>query len=372
MKLFCTFAVGMLVFLGACKVSGEERGKCQYEHITQDSVGLDLDSGDLRFNDDPVSLERLEEQLQKSYSVSLRAVSFSGGKAVVSSSHLLAVLEMIDHAGIDPKLVRLNLYLPPKVKRNKYHHIELERGGKVVLDGSEIAVADLAEKKLQGHPFVINPKSKSMKADYRQLLSVLRAMGSHAEMAGLGFINYEHVEVEAQIYQLKPDGSRDVLSAPRLSTMPGNSAMIRVVENASGRKTYLPGTDDFHQEDLANLGIRFSVKPQIIGDHIRVSGVVIMTKLIDRDGVFLQGNIPIASYSCSKTVVPFSVVFPPGSEAVVFPVAEVDGKDTMCRLTARVLGKNGMSRTDRERARAMANPSQAKGSIPNGTKVKLF
>ncbi len=92
MKLFCTFAIGMLVFLGACKVSGEERGKGQYEHITQDNVGLDLDSGDLRFNDDPVSLERLEEQLQKSYSVSLGAASFSGEQAVVSSGHLLAVL----------------------------------------------------------------------------------------------------------------------------------------------------------------------------------------------------------------------------------------------------------------------------------------
>jgi len=364
MKLFCTFAIGMLVFLGACRVSGEERGKCQYEHITQDSVGLDLGSGDLHFNDDPVSLERLEEQLQKSYSVSLGAASFSGEQTVASSSHLLAVLEMIDRAGIDPKLVRLNLHLPPKIKRNRYHHIELERNGKVVLNGSEIAVADLAEEQLQGNPFVIDPKYKSMKADYRQLLSVLRAMGSHAELAGLGFVNSERVEVEAQVYHLKPNGSRDVLSAPKLTTKPGNSAMIRVVENASGRNNYPPGTDDFHQEDLANLGIRFSVKPQIIGDHVRVSGVVIMTKMTDRAGIFLQGNIPIASYSCSKTVVPFSVVFPPGTEAVNFPAAEVDGKETLCRLTALIVDKSGMSRADRERARSIANPSPAKGSFP--------
>ena len=360
MKLFCTFSIGMLVFLGACKVSGEERGKCQYEHITQDNVGLDLDSGDLRFNDDPVSLERLEKQLPESYSVSLGAASFSGEQAVVSSIHLLAVLEMIDRAGIDPKLVRLNLHLPPKIKRNKYHHIELAREGKVVLDGSEIAVAELAEKQLQGNPFVIDPKSKSMKADYRQLLSVLRAMGSHAELAGLGFVNSERIEVEAQVYQLKPDGIRDVISAPKLTTKPGASGMIRVVTNASGRKDYPPGTDDFHQEDLANLGLRFSAKPQIIGDHVRVSGVVIITKMKDRAGVFLQGNIPIASYSCSKTVVPFSVVFPPGTEAVDFPVAEVNGKDTMCRLTACVLDKNGMSRVERELVRSMANPSPAK------------
>ena len=356
MKLFCTFAIGMLIFLGACKVSGEERGKGQYEHITQDSVGLDLDSADLRFNDDPVSLERLEEQLQNSHSVSLDAVSFSGEQTVVSSSHLLAVLEMIDRAGIDSELVRLSLYLPSQLKRNQYHHIELERDGTVVLDGSEITVADLAEKKFAGPPFVIDPKSKSMNVDYRQLLAVLRAVGSQAELAGLVFVNLERIEVEAQIYQLEPDGSRDVISAPRVTTKSGKSAMIRVVENASGRETYLPGTDSFHQEDLANLGIRFSVKSQIIGDHIRVSGVAIITKMMDRACVFVQGNIPIASYSCTKTVVPFSVVFPPGAEAVDFPAAKVDGKETMCRLTARIVDRHGMTKADREQARAMANP----------------
>ena len=360
MKLFCTFSIGMLVFLGACKVSGEERGRSQYEHITQDSVGLDLDSGDLRFNDDPVSLDRLDEQLQKSYSVSLSASSFSGEQTVVPSNHLLAVLEMMARAEIDLKLVRLNLFLPPKIKRNKYHHIELAGAGTVVLDGSEITITDLAEKKLQGHPFVLHPQSEFMKADYRQLLSVLRAMGSHAELAGLGFTNSEAVEVEAQVYQLKPDGIRDVICAPKLTTKPGRSAMIRVVTNGSGRKDYPPGTDDFHQEDLANLGVRLSAKPQIIGDYIRVSGVVILAKMTDRVGVFLQGNIPIASYSCSKAVIPFSVVFPPGTEAVDFPVAKVNGKETMCRLTALVIDKHGMSRGDRERAREMTNPSQAK------------
>lgn len=363
MKLFCTFTIGMLVFLGACKVSGGERGKRQYEHITQESVELNFESGGLRLNDDPISLARLEEQVQKAYSVSLGVASFSGEQTVVPSDHLLAVLEMIDRAGIDPKLVRLNLYLPPKIKRNKYHHIELARDGKVVVNGLEIEVEDLAEFFLQGHPFVIDPKFKSMKTDYRQLLAVLRAMGSHGEVAGLGFVNSERVEVEAQVYQLKPDGIQDVLSAPKLTTKPGSSAMIKVVQNGSGRKDYSPGTDDFHQEDLANLGVRFSAKPQIIGDHIRVSGVVIITKMEDRAGVFLQGNIPIASYSCSKIVVPFSVVFPPGTEAVEFPVAEVDGKETMCRLIALSIDKRGMSRADRARARSMANPSQAKESV---------
>ena len=85
----------------------------------------------------------------------------------------------------------------------------------------------------------------------------------------------------------------------------------------------------------------------------RVSGVVIITKMKDRVGVFLDGNIPITSYSCSKAVVPFSVVFPPGTDAVNFPVA---GKECMCRLGATVVDGKGMSRKQREQARSMANP----------------
>ena len=40
--------------------------------------------------------------------------------------------------------------------------------------------------------------------------------------------------------------------------------MIRVVQNASGRKTYAPGTDPFFQEDLANLGVRLSVNRKLL------------------------------------------------------------------------------------------------------------
>lgn len=373
MNLLCTLSIGILVFLGVCKVSGEERGKDQYEHITQDSVRLDLDTGELQFNDRIVSAEELGDKVRKSYSISFGAGFYSeeptdlfgapsSDSAVgaetcsVSAESLLHVLEQMDSAGIDPKLVRLNFYMPSQLKRNKYHHIELGAEGKVILDGTEISVADLAARQLQGHPFVIDPKSKPMKVDYRHFLSVLRAMGSHAKLAGLVFADIEQVEVEAQIYQLEPDGTRDVLSAPKFTTKSGNTAMVGVVHNASGRNTYPPGTDEFHQEDLASLGIRFSATPQIIGDHLRVSGVAIMTKMKDRVGVFVQGNVPIASYSCTKTVVPFSVVFPPGTDTVDFPVAKVDGKETMCRLTVCVVDDKGMSQADREQARAMAIP----------------
>ena len=325
-------------------------------HITQDSVELDLDTGTISFNDEPVSLKQLSEKLQESYSVSLRAVYFSGKQTLVPSGHLRSVLEKLDEAGIDPKLVRLNLSLPLKMKRNQYHHIELERDGKVLLNGTEQVITDLFQKKFKGNPVAIDPKSKSMKIDYRQLLTVFRSIGDNVEIAGLGFVDSERVKVEALIYRQKPDGTRDVLSAPQLTAMVGCSSAIRVVENASGRKNYPSGTDNFNQEDLANLGIRFSAKPQIIGDYIRVSGVAILTKSMDMGEVlFMDRDTPLFSYSVMKTVIPFSVLFPSGTETVEFPVADIDGKKAMCQLSVCVVGERGMSRADRERARVSPN-----------------
>jgi hypothetical protein len=263
----------------------------------------------------------------------------------------MAVLEMMDRAKIDPKRVRLNLHLPPQQKRNQYHRIELGRDGALTHNGSEIAVAHLAEKHLRAPRFTIGPMSNSENVDYRQFLSVLRAMGRDSELAGLSFDDHKRVEVEVLIYHPKDDGKMDVISAPKVTVKPGDSATIRVVTNGSGRQTYPPGTDEFHQEDLANLGIRLSAKPQIIGDHIRVFGVAILTKLMDRTAVFVQEDIPVASYSCSKTVVPFSFIFPPGTDTVDFPAAKVDGKETMCRLTAVVVDGRGMTRKERDQAR---------------------
>ncbi len=356
MKLFSTVAVGLLVFLGAGKVSGEEGAKDPYAHLTQDSVELDLDTGNLKFNDEPVSQEQLAERLQPSYSVSLGAASYSGKPPVVSSGLLLSVLELIDHAGIDPALVRINLYLQPQLKRNQYHHVEVERNGPTYLNGSKVTAVELAEKQFKGSPFVFEQVPKSLHVGYGQVLSVLRAVGSEVELAGLNFVDSELVTIEAQVYQPQSDKERDVLSAPKVTTKPGNDALIKVVQNGSGRKTYPLGTDEIHQEDLANLGIRLAAKPQIIGDHLRVSGVAILTKMQDREGVFMDGNIPVASYSCSKLVVPFSVVFPPGTDTVDFSAAKVDGKETRCQLKAEIVDSRGMTRKQREQARARARP----------------
>ena len=109
----------------------------------------------------------------------------AGKKSVVSTDRLLAVLEGIERAGIGWERVRLNLFLPLSLKRNQYHLIEVERSGEVFFNGAGITVADLAKKDFPSAPFVIPPQPKSMMIDYRFMLSLLRAIGSEAKLAGL-------------------------------------------------------------------------------------------------------------------------------------------------------------------------------------------
>lgn len=356
-KVFKAIGLGLLVSLGITPVLGEAEGNDPTAQITQDSIRLDLDTGNLFFNGDSIALEELIKRLPFSNSIALDASSFSGESPVVSTAGLYAVLDQMEQVGMDPTLVRLNLFHPVVLKRNKHHLIEFEQSGSLLLNGKEITIAELAASNRPEASYVITTVPKSVTVNYPHVLSVLRALGNDASLAGLGFVDQDQVEVELLIYQLNADGSRDVLSAPKVSTKPGNLAMVRVVENASGRKTYPLGSDEYYQEDLANLGIRLSAKPQIIGDHVRVSGAAILTKLEDRVGIFLDESIPIASYSCKKVVIPFCVVFPPGTDTVNFRAAEVEGRETMCQLKARVVDHRGMSRADRERVRTMRNPS---------------
>jgi hypothetical protein len=103
----------MLLLLGACKLPAKDAGTNRYDHITQDRVDVDLDTGAFQFNDDPVSPEQLETDLKKSYSVDLYASPYSETQETVAADHLLSLLEMMDQAGLDSKRVRMNLYMEP-------------------------------------------------------------------------------------------------------------------------------------------------------------------------------------------------------------------------------------------------------------------
>lgn len=182
-------------------------------------------------------------------------------------------------------------------------------------------------------------------------LNGLKALPEGVSIAGIRCEIRSSVSVEAAIFTVDEKGKEDVLSAPKVSTKAGNEAVLRVVQNASGYKHSQLVDDKYHQDDLANLGSRLIVTPQIIGDDLLVSGVGVLTKMKDRQPVFMDGSIPVASYTCSKVVVPFSCVFKGDVDTVEFDIADVEGRPAKCRLTVRIVDDKGMNRKQREMAR---------------------
>ena len=374
------FALALTAFIVAVACGAEVAS--DHDRITQVDVELDLGSGTIHCNDETVDLAAFAERVKDAYSISLTAMPWAEhgvedlfglekGKAAGKNARpfplrrLVDVLGAIDAAGIEPRLVRLEMSYIPEKKRRMADDIRINGSGGIELNGSPVSLSEFSAELLRV-PFVtIGAASagaaSSVPMDYRSLLAVLRGLGPGVKVAALSCHGVSQVKVEAMLFHPEPDGTRDVLTAPQVTTRPGGGAMIRVVENKSGRRSYLPGTDGFHQEDLANLGVRFSAKPQLIGEYIRVSGVVVVTKGNgeDRKEVFRDGDIPIYSYSIMKVVAPYSVLLPPGTTSVEFPVADVGGKPTMCRLKAQVVDQYGM--TGEQRAKA---PVRTKGAAP--------
>lgn len=356
----------------ACLLAGPSlanTNQAQGAHITQDRVSLDLESGNIAFNGNrDVSLDELKVLLQDAYSIDLQAYVMGEDSGVddlfgepekkklpkkpvfYKPVKLREILEELEAAGIAPELVRLDLCVDPTIKRNFFHHLEVGLDD-VFLDGRKLRLEDLKAENTTGAPYFISAAHELQKSDYRWLEKVLVSIGDEAQLAGLSFTTFESVEVEALIFKINDDGSEDVLSAPKVTTKAGNEATIRVVQNASGYKHAQLDHDQFHQKDLANLGIRFSVTPQIIGDDLKVEGVAVLTKQESRHAVFVEHKTPVASYTCSKIVVPFSVVFPEGVESVVFDIADIKGQPAKCRLTAYQVDQRGMTRKEREKVR---------------------
>lgn len=361
---------------GLCLLAGSVCAGLSLEqsaNITQDRLAFDLNAEAVWFNDQAIRITQLAERLKDSYSIDLNVIYDRGDEEGVddlfgepkkekvpeapirfSPGSLRRILGRLDAAAIPPERVRVNIYVKPTIRRNAYHHLELGGSGEVFLDGREIALADIKGMNPSGAPYLVSSLLKVQHVDYRQLLRILEAVGDDAEIAGLSFVTSGSVQVEAQIIRILDDGREDVLSAPRLTTQAGNEAMVRVVENASGYKLHQLADDNFHQEDLAHLGIRFSATPQIIGDYLKVEGVAIITRLKSRHPVFVDKKIPVASYACSKVVVPFSVVFEEGTDSVEFDIADIEGNAAKCRLSAKRVDQRGMTREERETAQKAA------------------
>ncbi|MDF7800499.1 hypothetical protein P4C99_13560 [Pontiellaceae bacterium B1224] len=366
--------LGIIFLLAGSVLAAPDQEK--FAHITQDHVELDLSSGEIYFNGEPVDAEQFVERLGKAYSIALNAFPRSEeigagvddlfgaadspkpedkGTPAVPMQWIINVLEPVDAAGLDSKMVPLAMYMEPDSRYPTTDVIKIMPNGTVESSGESVLIGDLSAKMLRGDRVAIQFGTFGVPVDFRHLLAVARALGPSVKVASLRIHDFSQVQVEAEIYELNPDGTKNVLTAPKLTTKSGNEALIGALENASGWTTYQAEKDQFHQEDLAELGISFSVTPVVIGEYVRVSGVAILTKSISpKQERFQLEGIPYYSYSVSKTVVPFSQVFPPGVESVEFKVGEVDDIITMFRLSAVVVDEQGKGQ--RRKVRGSAPP----------------
>ncbi|MDF7808513.1 hypothetical protein P4E94_13760 [Pontiellaceae bacterium B12219] len=107
----------------------------RFAHITQHSVDLDLSSGEIFFNGEPMDAKQFTEQVKQAYSITVSAFSRSdddyggvdelfGGADVVEPENkeptivplqrITDLLTPIEEAGMDPERVQLEMYLDPK------------------------------------------------------------------------------------------------------------------------------------------------------------------------------------------------------------------------------------------------------------------
>jgi hypothetical protein len=312
-------------------------------HITQDSVEMDLDTGNLYFNEDPVPSEVVGDNLKNAYSIDFRGRSYSVNPSKVSSAALLRFLEQLDTADISPERVNVNLYFPNRSSSDECDNLVLDADGKVSLNGETMEVADLTSDKLSGRPVNIGYADIYSSVNYRQLLAVCRVLGAGTQINSFFLVDRRMLKVAVEIYEIDDNGDKRVLSAPWQSSAPSRRyAAIGVVANESGIKPYKAEQDEFHQEDLANLGVQLFMRRQIVGEDILISGVAILRKSITpKEESFLQKEIPYYSYSVSKTVIPVSLIFPPDVETIEFKVSEVDGIKTMCRIRVEIQDDQG-------------------------------
>jgi hypothetical protein len=234
----------------------------------------------------------------------------------------------------------MDLFMLPCRPLGQCQVIKLLDNGNIWISDDEINIHKLAPDSLSNSPVCIIRESEKT-TDYKQLLLVLRAMGNQIKIAGLILDDPNQVRLGSQVFQNEDDGSEKVIADRMHTILPGSMPSLDVVKNESGYRPYGFAHDEFHQEDLAHLGVRFAVKPQIIGEYIRVSGVVVMTKSIDREEVFKQRNVPLYRYTCEKVIVPYSLIIPPDVESIEFELGEVDGKKTMCRISVDVQDDQG-------------------------------
>lgn len=306
----------------------------------------------LDFNGEKTSIVELAEQLKESDSVCLYGADF--GKQNGLAMELADILMLIGETGIDDQFINLSMEYLPRQKSEDFDLIRIASDGTLTLSGNPVELSDLAGLLSADRKVGIESVS-SKPPPFSAFLEVVQSIGSKNVHHIFVPNRDQQVQISAKVFQINEDGSEKVLSSPMFTAQPGFEAKIGVVSSNNGSDQFRGSHDPFHQEDLGNLGVRFSGLPELIGDHLRVSGVIELVRSTDpRQEVFKQGDIPIYSYSVSKHVVPFSAVLAPGQEYVEFPAASINGKKTIFRLSADIVDGMGMTRKERDEMRQTA------------------
>jgi len=185
---------------------------------------------------------------------------------------------------------------------------------------------------------------------------------SNGDVQQAGIFSNAMVEVEAEVFQYREDGSREVLSNPRISTAPGNWAKIGV--QATQNKVGEPGRIDdvYFQKELSGLGVQFTLLPEFDEDGLRLSGAVALSKCEDHREAFHKDGADISAYSITRTVIPFSLVVPENWEFVDLPAPMVNGKEACLRLRVKLSENQGSSPRVRQAARTR-DSSSADGAV---------
>lgn len=324
------------------------------QQISQDSIELNLGTGELLFNDEPLSLDKLGGRVGDSYSVAVNiwAESQENRFPTYSPASIISVLETIKGAGVATNMIRISaLTVPIRDDSVLTDRVCFNSENSMFVNGQQVALDQVESSLFKKKRITIWSDNFHKAVGFGAFLNGLKALPDEVSIGGMRCEIRSGVEISAHIFTIDKDGKEDVLSAPKVTTKAGNEAVLRVVQNASGYKSNEFVNDKYHQEDLANLGSRLRVTLQVIGDDLLVSGVTILTKMNERQPVFMDGSVPVASYTCSKIVVPFSFVFKSDVDTVEFDIADIDGKPAKCKLSAQIVDDKGMNRKQREASR---------------------
>ena len=140
------------------------------------------------------------------------------------------------------------------------------------------------------------------------------------------------------------EGAGKLLSAPKVNTVSGQEAVIRMVA-----QRYLPkgvrqgetGTMESTFDDPTHTGSTLEVVPELADGRIRLRGHATTVDFLGYNGRTRWGETTVVSYSLRKTVTPFSVLVVPGGDFVSIPSADRGTQQGELRLKAEFVPDDG-------------------------------